>query len=125
MRNVTVRTKQGNEEVTLFTIKSDAIFPGIIRVTKGLLAHLHPDYDYHRDEFDVIDIHSATLLKADRGIQLAIAQEFVRKIAPQARGNHKEFRFWHQIDSNRGAWLLMFYDAVAFVVLHKQAKQHR
>lgn len=62
MRDVTLQTAIGKKEVSMFSTRSDEIFPGITRITKGLLRHFYPSYDYRTDEFTVIDIHSATLL---------------------------------------------------------------
>jgi hypothetical protein len=119
MRDTVVETHSGPKEVSMFTTRSDEIFPGIIRITKGLLAAFHSNYDYQHDAFNVVDIHSATLLKKDRDLQLHIVHELKTKTRGDGRGNHGEFKFWRQIESKRGVWLLVFYEAMHFVVLHE------
>ena len=84
LRDATVNTPDGAREVSVFTVRSNAIIPSVIRITKGLLAHLYPAYDYRADEFAVLDIHSATLLGNDREIQLQMMREIVTKT--QVRG---------------------------------------
>jgi hypothetical protein len=119
MRDVTLQTAAGKKEVSMFSTRSDEVFPGIIRITKGLLRHFYPSYDYRTNEFTVIDIHSATLLKDDWPLQLKIVRELKTKTPQDGRGNHEEFKFWHKVEATRGAWLLAFYDAIHFVVLHE------
>jgi hypothetical protein len=120
LRDATVNTPDSAREVSVFTVHPNAIIPSVIRITKGLLAHLYPAYDYRADEFTVLDIHSATLLGNDREIQLQMMREIVTKTQVRGVGNHDEFKFWRQVESCRGVWLLVFYDAVAFVVSHNR-----
>ena len=119
MRDATIQTSEGSKDISMFTVPSDMIYPGIIRITKGLLTHFYPQYDYRNDAFDVLDIHSATLLKKDGALQLMIIQEIIKKTELQVRGNHDELKFWRQVEGHRGVWLLMFYGAVVFIVQHK------
>lgn len=119
MRDVTLKTPAGAKEVSTFSASSDQIFPGVIRITKGLLAHFYPEYDYARDEFFVLDIHSGTLVKGDTLRQLAIVKALASKAQPDHRGNEAEFKFWRQVEGNRGIWLLVFYEAMHFVVSHQ------
>lgn len=120
MRDAAIQTPEGIKEVSMFTIPSDTIFPGIIRISKGLLTHFYPTYDYREDKFTVLDIHSATLLKDDCSFQLQIIREILTKTELQVRGNHDEFKFWRKIEGSRGVWLLMFYGAVVFIVMHER-----
>jgi hypothetical protein len=70
----------------------------------------------------VVDIHSATLAKGERDAQLRVISEIVTKAQGDVRGHQNEFRFWRQVDEQRehGAWLLVFYETVAFTVCHSK-----
>jgi hypothetical protein len=69
-----------------------------------------------------MDIHSATLAKGQREAQLRLIGEITSKTQGDARGTQNEFRFWRQVDEQRerGAWLLVFYEALAFTVCHSR-----
>jgi len=122
MRDAVVQTPSGAKDVSMFTTRSDEIFPGIIRITKGLLTAFHPSYDYRNDVFNVVDIHSATLLKNDRDLQLHIVRELKTNTRGDGRGNHGEFKFWRQVEATRGVWLLAFYEAMHFFVSHEASR---
>lgn len=70
----------------------------------------------------VLDLHSATFAKGDADQQLKVISEMVNKTRGDYRGSFKEFRFWRQVDLEKeyGAWLLVFYEAVAFAVIHSK-----
>lgn len=118
MRDTTLKTPFGEKEISTFSTRSDEIFPGVIRITKGLLAHFHPGYDYRKDEFFVLDIHSGTLAKGDALRQIAVVKALVNQTQPDQRGSAAEFRFWRQVEKTKGMWLLVFYEAMHFVVSH-------
>jgi hypothetical protein len=91
-------------------------------ITRGLLKHFYPQFNYHGHDFMVFDIHSATLAKGQSDAQLRLISEMVSKTKEEVRGNQQEFRFWRQVDEQRehGAWLLVFYETVAFTVSHSR-----
>jgi len=118
LRAELVRTPSGVKSVLVFSAPPSALFPGIIAIVKGLLASLAPEYDYHGDNFEVVDIHSATLAKGDASRQMLVMREMMTKTKGEARGNENEFQFWRRVEDEIGAWLLAFYGSVFFLVWH-------
>jgi hypothetical protein len=117
-----VTTSQGRLPVSVFTVKANDILDAVRDVTKGLLAHFYPTFDYHGSDFMVIDFHSATLAKGNEAAQRNIIEQLVTRTQADVRGHANEFRFWRQVDEqeSRGVWLLAFYEAVAFMVGHSK-----
>jgi hypothetical protein len=122
LRNETVATDKGPMPVAVFTVDGKEILECVADITRGLLRHFYPQFNYHGHDFMVVDIHSATLAKGARDAQLRLISEMVTKTQGESRGNQSEFRFWRQIDERRehGAWLLVFYETVAFTVCHSK-----
>ena len=108
--------------VAVFSVDGREILDCVADITRGLLKHFYPQFNYHGQDFMVVDIHSATLAKGQREAQLRIIGEIVTKTNGDVRGGQNEFRFWRQIDMQRdhGAWLLVFYETVAFTVCHSR-----
>lgn len=122
MRNDVVTTEQGRIPVAVFSVDGREIFDCVTDITRGLLKHFYPQFEYHGHDFMVVDIHSATLAKGQRDAQLQLISEIVSKTKRDVRGSQNEFCFWRQVDfeNGHGAWLLVFYEAVAFTVCHSK-----
>jgi hypothetical protein len=122
LRNETVVTKKGPMPVAVFTVDGKEILECVADITRGLLRHFYPQFNHQGHDFMVIDIHSATLAKGEKERQLHLISEMVAKTKGESRGNQSEFRFWRQIDEQRehGAWLLVFYETMAFTVCHSR-----
>lgn len=122
MRDEVAVTEQGVIPVAVFSVDGREILDCVADITRGLLKHFYPQFNYHEHDFMVVDIHSATLEKGQKDAQLRIISEIVRKTERDVRGNQNEFCFWRQVDMERehGAWLLVFYETVAFTVCHSK-----
>lgn len=85
------------------------------RMTKGLIRHHYPIYDYSVDEFQV-----RYFLPGDEGLE-KLAE--VRDVLQYEHVGDGVFQYRHGItDTSRsGLWLLVFYEAILVVVYH--AKQ--
>jgi hypothetical protein len=87
----------------------------VTRMTKGLLRTFYPAYDYSRDEF---------ALNVFRPVAEEV--EVVNNLAKKLRGRGSRgdgvFDFCHDIapDDLGGAWILRFYSAACFVVVHQK-----
>lgn len=122
LRNETMATDGGPMPVKVFTVDGKEILECVADITRGLLKHFYPNFNYQGHDFMVSDIHSATLAKGAKETQLHIISEMTTKTKGESRGNHMEFRFWRQIEEQRehGAWLLVFYETLAFTVCHSR-----
>jgi len=86
----------------------------MIRITKGLLRHFHPEYDYSQDVFDVKD-----MLPSPEGIELL--RRLTEQLPLYEERGDGVFRFWRGFPQNRpnnGAWIFLFYNGACFFVLH-------
>jgi hypothetical protein len=84
----------------------------LIRITKGLLTHFYPDYDFSKDAFKVfcpapIPKHNESVLGLMRSCQ-------------HDRRGDGVFDFWHGITAEGlgGSWVYFFYQAACCVVVH-------
>jgi len=120
MRDEMLMTPKGPMAVRAFSTPADEFFDCVEDITRGLLAHFYPEFDYHGHHFMVLDFHSATLAKGDAEQQLKVIREIATKTPEDHRGAFNEFRFWRQVEPahGQGAWLFVFYEAVAFTVIH-------
>jgi hypothetical protein len=82
----------------------------LVRITKGLLAHFYPEFDYSTHSFEVDHI-SPTVDNLDM-----LASNF----AYGERGQGV-FRFFREVvsDPPMGFWVLIFYDWACFLVVHQ------
>ena len=71
MRNETVMTPQGPMPVAVFSVDGKEIVECIADIARGLLRHFYPQFNYHGQDFMVVDIHSATLAKGEKGCAVA------------------------------------------------------
>jgi hypothetical protein len=122
MRNEVVPTAHGPMSVAAFSVEGKEIFDCATDITRGLLKHFYPEFNYHGHDFLVCDIHSATLAKGERDAQLGLISKMVMGTKGDGRGKKQEFLFWRQVDEQNeyGAWLLVFYETVAFTVSHSK-----
>jgi len=120
MRDETLMTAEGPIPVTAFSTSAKEFLDCAADITRGLLANFYPEFDYHGHHFMVLDFHTATLAKGDASQQLKVIHEMTTKSKGDRRGNLDAFRFWRQVEPEKGqgAWLLVFYEAVAFSVIH-------
>ena len=120
MRDETLMTAEGPIPVKAFSTSAKEFLDCVADITRGLLANFYPEFDYHGHHFMVLDFHTATLAKGNASQQLKVIREMTSKTEGDHRGNFNEFRFWRQVEpeNGRGAWLLVFYEAVAFTVIH-------
>lgn len=82
------------------------------RLTKGLLTHFYPEYDYGNDQF-IIQV------RAPIREHLEQLQAFSKNCVRDSRGDGV-FDFWRALvpDYAGGLWIYLFYQEVCFVVCH-------
>ena len=115
MGTAKLETPAGEVEVPIFGIPVRRATPFIIRLTKGLLRHFHPDYDYTDTPFQVNNL-------APQPKHLAVFAQLTPLLQYDERGEGV-FRFWRgfaQDVLDSGVWVYLFYDAACFVVYHGQ-----
>ena len=108
-------TPAGEVEVPIIGITVNRATPFIIRLTKGLLRHFHPDYDYTDTPFRVINL-------APKPKHFAFFAKLTPLLQCDERGEGV-FRFWRGFARDvpdSGVWVYLFYDAACFVVYHGQ-----
>ncbi len=121
IRLAKVATPQGTEEVIYLSTDAAPVVSLVKNMVKGLLYHFHPEFDYRSQRFHAEEVTVAKPRPgvSDLGNELrAIIMKYCKE---DGRGNHSEFRFWRQLElaNQHGAWLLLFYNAVAFIVIHE------
>ena len=65
-------TEKGVMPVAVFSVDGKEILDCVADITRGLLKHFYPQFNYHGHDFMVVDIHSATLAKGQRGCAVAV-----------------------------------------------------
>jgi hypothetical protein len=113
MKETTVLTERGIEEVSSYEVPHDRVERFVQRVTKGLLTHYFPEHDYSDAVFDVRCITPATaetLAKLDKVKDL---------LSYDYRGDGV-FQFRRGLTDTKaaGIWLLLFYGSILFLVGH-------
>lgn len=100
-----------------FSVPAQGVFDGMTRITKGLLRNFYPGFDYRRGVFDVTYVGPAEAAESGPLMQ-AISQG-----CPYDVRGERVFEFWRSVDpeEGRGIWMLAFYEAVVFIVVHEQA----
>jgi hypothetical protein len=102
----------GAVEMGAFELPTERVNQFIIRLTKGFLRYFHPEYEYRSAHFQVrhIEPTEEALTNLERNLAGTTYEE---------RGDGV-VRLRHGItDSGQGGiWLLIFYDAVWFLVVH-------
>jgi hypothetical protein len=123
-RSPALRTSFAQSAVQVLAEKKGVLLPAVaitipeeradnylVRIVKGLLTDLYPEFDYSAHAFKVDQLTPS----ADD-----IAMLFRRRFAYDERGKGV-FRFFHQLVSNppMGSWVLVFYDWACFLVVHQ------
>ena len=123
MRDKEIQTPAGTKRVSVYSVKKSGIEEGVRNIVKGLLKHYYPEFPCDDQQFEVLDIHSATLLRPDAQLQLTVCREMIGKTIAEVRGCFGEFRYWRHVEAGNqvGVWLLVFYSALAFIVCHESA----
>jgi hypothetical protein len=104
--------ENGVIDVTRFEIPVNRIEKFIIRVTKGLLTHSFPDYDYVKAIFDVKHIpQTVDNLSKLEPLKNMLRYDYRGDEVIQYRGGITESK-------QSGVWILLFYGAVLFAVSH-------
>jgi hypothetical protein len=117
MQDVTFITDDGLQELTKFEMPTERVNEFLVRMTKGLIWHFHPDYDYSQSEFGIRHIE-----KPD--------EETISALEPSLVGTKYEergdgaIRFRHGLTDTglSGIWLYIFYDVVWYLVVHSNRK---
>ena len=110
MQDTKLLTEDGEIEAVRFTFPIDRVERFIVRCTKGLLRHYYPNYDYSNATFSVQHL----LPRADVLKQLEPLRDL---LAYDSRGEGVfQIRRGLTQSEQSGAWLLIFYEAVIFMV---------
>jgi len=109
----TMRPIPGNPDLVRYRIEAQELKEGIIRITKGLLWFLHPNFAYHNSVFEVLEIRQKS---SDEQLRL---MAMLKRADYLERGN-RTFECWRHIEEKRngGAWMMAFYQCFAFFVFH-------
>ena len=101
-----------------FSVPAQDVFAGVIRITKGLLRNFYPGFDYERSVFNVTYVGAGEA--ADSGSLMKAISERCRY---EVRGE-RVFEFWRSVDAaqGRGVWMLAFYEAVVFIIMHESTQ---
>lgn len=112
--DVVLNTVDGDLPVTKYEIPSGRLTKFIERVTKGLLAHYYPAYSHSEARFEVRHIYPTVdnLAKLER----------VRDLLKYDSRGSGVFQFRHGLTASgkSGVWILVFYEALVFLVSHTQ-----
>lgn len=104
-----------NERPELVHVRSKAheFDEGMVRITKGLLFGLHPQFDYRNSIFQVISLHPRPHDAQTRVIAMLKQAQYLER-------GQKVFQVWRHVDESRqsGAWMLVFYECFGFFVTH-------
>lgn len=106
-------SKTPDSKMIKFQVDRKVFELGIIRITKGLLKHLHPNFNYFNSAFEVQEIRQQW---CEHQLKL---MAMLKRSQMCERGNGV-FRCWHYLDeaAEAGAWMLVFYDSCGFFVFH-------
>jgi hypothetical protein len=108
-----LRAETGRVQVPTISIPSDRANNFLVRLTKGLLWHFYPEYDYSKVGFKVMNV--APIRK-----HIATIAQLTTVLIPDSRGD-TVFRFWRGLVSDSpdtGAWVFLFYEAACLTVYH-------
>jgi len=109
-----LETPIGKVEFPTFSIPQNRVVNYLIRLTKGLLRHHYPNYDYSETPFLVNHI----LLSNEQ--EMIVLYKIINLMTYNELGNGV-FRYWHgfAVDSpESGIWVYTFYDGSCFLVFH-------
>lgn len=114
LKDVKLETEEGIIDAAKFTVPWERVERFVIRCVKGLLTFHFPDYDYSHDKFEMLHIPP-------------IAEE-LKKLEPikqyltyDERGEGVfQYRRGLTDTKESGMWILSFYQAILFVVVHSK-----
>lgn len=108
----------GHSDLTLVRADAKEFEEGIIRITKGLLFALHPDFDYRESDFKAIDIQPRA---SNEQLRLMAS---LKGAAFFERGFHT-FQSWRIIDqaTGSGVWMVILYQCFGFFVFHTNGSE--
>jgi hypothetical protein len=112
MQEIKLLTEEGEIDAIELTVPIDRVERFILRISKGLLTHYCPEYDYENAEFRIDYIPSRV------DILEKIAPIRDRLIYGERWDGVFQFRMSLTESKQSGLWLLLFYDSVMFLVSH-------
>jgi hypothetical protein len=104
--------EDGEIDAVSFTLPYDRIERFTLRVTKGLLAHYYPDYDFSTAAFRVDYIPP----RVDALDRVAPLRDML--VYDERGAGVFQFRRGLTESKQSGIWLLVFYGAMMFLVTH-------
>jgi len=108
-----LETLIGRAKVPIIGIPVSRAKPFIVRITKGLLHHFYPDYNYTDIHFTVVNVAPTP--------QYQTAIKYLLPHLIYDERGEGVFRFWRgfTVDApDVGVWIYLFYDAACFLVRH-------
>jgi len=118
---IAVRMKKikdpSGKDCVKFGFSARAINKQLIRMTQGLIVKFYSDIPfsaYSKFEWKVIPIHQFS-------VKPFFESGLIDALVEDSRGTHNEFRFWRgpiKEWPDMHIWVYLFYEAVAFVVVH-------
>lgn len=122
LRPEVVTTPAGPQLLDRGRVDGREFHKGSEAMTKGLLRHLYPDFDYYSDSFATEAVNSARLATGVSHVLRLLISGVTEGSQGEIIGNFEEFRFWHRLElqSHRGFWFLLFYASMGFVVSHSR-----
>jgi hypothetical protein len=113
MKKVCVATATGIDFLPAIEVPDERIEKFLVRVTKGMLRHFYPEYEYQHDDFSV------RLISPINERKLRSLDKFIMATKYEERGGDV-LRFRHGITDTglSGVWLYIFYDSVWYLVFH-------
>lgn len=112
MKEVKVSGPAGEGKAIALRMPRDRVEQWIIRITKGLLKHHYPNYDYSSAQFDVLYIGQNEELREKLG-------PLRGQLSYDEKGG-EVFQYRHGVTKSgeSGLWILGFYRATIFFVSH-------
>ena len=118
---VTMQAVSERPELIRAGIDDQEFKDGMIRITKGLLFTLHPDFDYYKSTFEAVYVRQQSSVE-----QLRLMSQIMRE--PYLKRGQCVFECWRHVDEtgDEGVWMLILYGCFGFFVFHtNKPEQHR
>lgn len=108
-----MKSVPGNGDLVYIQMDGSEFVDGVIRITKGLLFALYPNFDYFNSEFTAFGM---TARASDEQLRLMAALKQQKYFE---RGQ-KTFQCWYHVDERQryGMWMIVFYECFGFFVRH-------
>lgn len=117
IKDAVIQTETGPLEAVSFEIDPERAERYVIRLTKGLLTHYYPSYDYSSCSFDVRFVSPTSA-------NLELLAEYRDMLHFEEKGDRVfRYRFGLTDTKESGLWMLTFYDAVLILVFHRPDKR--